>query len=279
MDALTLLKRAKEKLQERIKSPYLEAEIILSHLLGIDRYKIYVENIIVPKEISKKFLRLIDKRSERIPLGYLIKKIYFYNCEFIIEKGVFIPRPETELVVEKIIDLYKKYFYPKKIKILDIGTGCGNIAIALAKNIDNCFVLGIDINKKSLEIAYKNANLNKVRKKLKFLFSNLFKNIKEEFEIIVSNPPYVSEREYKKLEEEVKKEPKRALIGGQDGLKVIRKILKESVFYLKKNGFLIIEIGYNQAEKIKKIIPPALQLFSIEKDFSSLERIMVFKKL
>lgn len=279
MDALTLLKKAKEKLQKRIKSPYLEAEIILSHLLGIERYKIYVENIIVPKEISKKFLRLIDKRSERIPLGYLIKKIYFYNCEFIIEKGVFIPRPETELVVEKIIDLYKKYFYPKKIKILDIGTGCGNIAIALAKNIDNCFVVGIDINKKSLEIAYKNANLNKVRKKIKFLFSNLFKNIKEEFEIIVSNPPYVSEREYKKLEEEVKKEPKRALIGGQDGLKVIRKILKESVFYLKKNGFLIIEIGYNQAEKIKKIIPPALQLFSIEKDFSSLERIMVFKKL
>jgi len=280
VDALTFLKKTEKELQKKgISSPRIELEILLSHILGIERYKIYIEKIFLSEKIQKKLLKLIEERKKRIPTAYLTKKIYFYDCEFIIEKGVFIPRPETELLVEKTINLYKEYFYPKKVKILDIGTGCGNIAITLAKNIDNCLVTGIDFSKKSLKIAHRNVFLNNVEKKVNLLFSNIFSEIKEKFEIIVSNPPYVSENEYKKLEKEITKEPKRALIGGKDGLKIIEKILKGSLYHLKKNGFLIIEIGYNQAPKIRKFVPPELKLFSIEKDFSSFERIMVFKKI
>lgn len=279
MDGLTAIKYAEKELKEKsIESPRLEAEIILSNLLGIERFKIYTEKIFINEKLFKKFLKLIEKRKKRIPLSYITKKIYFYNCEFKIENGVFIPRPETELLVEKTIQLYKNYFYPKKVKILDIGTGCGNISICLAKNIENCKVTGVDISKKSLYISYKNAILNKVEKKIKFIISNVFDKINEKFEIIVSNPPYVSKNEYENLEEEIKKEPKRALIGGIDGLKIIRKIISGSPVYLKKNGFLIIEIGFNQAPEIKKITPSNLEIFSIEKDFFSFDRIMVFKK-
>lgn len=279
MDGLTAIKYAEKELKEKsIESPRLEAEIILSSLLGIERFKIYTEKIFINEKLFKKFLKLIEKRKKRIPLSYITKKIYFYNCEFKIENGVFIPRPETELLVEKTIQLYKNYFYPKKVKILDIGTGCGNISICLAKNIENCKVTGVDISKKSLYISYKNAILNKVEKKIKFIISNVFDKINEKFEIIVSNPPYVSKNEYENLEEEIKKEPKRALIGGIDGLKIIRKIISGSPVYLKKNGFLIIEIGFNQAPEIKKITPSNLEIFSIEKDFFSFDRIMVFKK-
>lgn len=279
MDGLTAIKYAEKELKEKsIESPRLEAEIILSNLLGIERFKIYTEKIFINEKLFKKFLKLIEKRKKRIPLSYITKKIYFYNCEFKIENGVFIPRPETELLVEKTIQLYKNYFYPKKVKILDIGTGCGNISICLAKNIENCKVTGVDISKKSLYISYKNAILNKVEKKIKFIISNVFDKINEKFEIIVSNPPYVSKNEYENLGEEIKKEPKRALIGGIDGLKIIRKIISGSPVYLKKNGFLIIEIGFNQAPEIKKITPSNLEIFSIEKDFFSFDRIMVFKK-
>jgi release factor glutamine methyltransferase len=279
VDGLTAIKYAEKELKEKsIESPRLEAEIILSSLLGIERFKIYTEKIFINEKLFKKFLKLIEKRKKRIPLSYITKKIYFYNCEFKIENGVFIPRPETELLVEKTIQLYKNYFYPKKVKILDIGTGCGNISICLAKNIENCKVTGVDISKKSLYISYKNAILNKVEKKIKFIISNVFDKINEKFEIIVSNPPYVSKNEYENLEEEIKKEPKRALIGGIDGLKIIRKIISGSPVYLKKNGFLIIEIGFNQAPEIKKITPSNLEIFSIEKDFFSFDRIMVFKK-
>jgi len=279
VDGLTAIKYAEKELKEKsIESPRLEAEIILSNLLGIERFKIYTEKIFINEKLFKKFLKLIEKRKKRIPLSYITKKIYFYNCEFKIENGVFIPRPETELLVEKTIQLYKNYFYPKKVKILDIGTGCGNISICLAKNIENCKVTGVDISKKSLYISYKNAILNKVEKKIKFIISNVFDKINEKFEIIVSNPPYVSKNEYENLGEEIKKEPKRALIGGIDGLKIIRKIISGSPVYLKKNGFLIIEIGFNQAPEIKKITPSNLEIFSIEKDFFSFDRIMVFKK-
>ncbi len=275
-----LLKSIKNEFQKyNLDSPCLEAEIIISEVLEIERYKIYVENIEISESKYKKIKELVEKRKKRIPLQYLIKKVHFYDCEFKIEKGVFIPRPETELLVEKTIDIYRQYFYPKKVKILDIGTGIGNISIALAKNIENCEVIGVDISKKSLRIAYENLILNKLEKKVKFLLSDIYENIDDKFELIVSNPPYIKEDQYEKLPKEVKKEPKKALIAGKDGLKIIKKILKDVSYYLKKNGFLIIEIGNNQVKEIKKIIPKGLYLLEVKKDLSSFDRIMVFKKI
>ncbi|MFN4226564.1 MAG: peptide chain release factor N(5)-glutamine methyltransferase [Candidatus Ratteibacteria bacterium] len=280
MNLKDLLNSIKDEFQKcNIDSPYLEAEIIISEVFEIERYKIYTEDIKVSESEYKKIKELVEKRKKRIPLPYIIKKVHFYDCEFKIKKGIFIPRPETELLVEKTINIYNQYFYPKKVKILDIGIGCGNISIALAKNIENCKVIGVDISKKSLKVACENAVLNKVEKKVKFLFSDLFENVNDKFELIVSNPPYIREDEYEKLTEEIKKEPKKSLIGGKDGLKIIKKILKEANYYLKKNGFLIIEIGYAQTKEIKKIIPQELILFEVKKDFSSFDRIMVFKKI
>lgn len=262
----------------KIENPKKESEILISNLLGIENYKIYTEKIDVPWKIIEKYLKLIFERIKGIPVQYLTGKVYFFNCEFKIKKGIFIPRQETELLVEKAIKIYNENFYPKKVKILDIGTGCGNIAISLAKNIKNCYIIGTDISKKSLEISEENAILNGVNDKIKFKFSNLFSKIDEKFDIIVSNPPYVSEIDYKSLCKEVKNEPKRALIAGKDGLKFIKRIIERSGKFLKKKGFLIIEIGYNQFEMIKNFIPDGLNLISFDKDYSKYVRILTFKK-
>ncbi|MCS7179832.1 MAG: peptide chain release factor N(5)-glutamine methyltransferase [bacterium] len=280
MNLLTLLKEGTEILKkEKIENPHLEVELILSHLMRIERYKIYTDRIEIPTQTYKRFLKLLEKRKKRIPLAYILKKITFYDSDFIIKKGIFIPRPETELLINTTIKIYNKFLFPKKVKILDIGTGCGNISVILAKNIKNCFITSIDISKKAIEVAKKNAELNDVTKKIKFLISDVFSNIKDRFDVIVSNPPYISRHEYENLDREVKMEPKRALIAGKDGLKIIKKILFESDFYLKEKGFLIIEIGYNQLNEIKKIIPSHLSLILIEKDLSNFDRILVFKKL
>jgi release factor glutamine methyltransferase len=280
VEILTLLKIGAEILKEnKIESSQLEVEILLSFLLGIERYKIYTEKIEVDKNFVNRFLKLIEKRKKGIPIQYITKKVNFFDSEFKIEKGVFIPRPETEILVEKTIQIYKENFYPKKVKIFDIGTGCGNIAICLAKNIENCYVVGTDISKKAVKLAEENAILNNVENKVEFRYSNIFSDIDGIFEIIVSNPPYVSETEYEKLSKEVKNEPKKALIAGKDGLKIIKKILDDVSNFLKKNGFLIMEIGKGQKGKIERMNLKGIEISGFLDDNSGIKRVAIFKKL
>jgi release factor glutamine methyltransferase len=280
VEILTLLKIGAEILKEnKIESSQLEVEILLSFLLGIERYKIYTEKIEVDKNFVNRFLKLIEKRKKGIPIQYITKKVNFFDSEFKIEKGVFIPRPETEILVEKTIQIYKENFYTKKVKILDIGTGCGNIAICLAKNIENCYVIGTDISKKAVKLAEENAILNNVENKVEFRYSNIFSDIDGIFEIIVSNPPYVSETEYEKLSKEVKNEPKKALIAGKDGLKIIKKILYDVSNFLKKNGYLIMEIGKGQKEKIERMNLKGIEISGFLNDYSGIKRVAIFKKL
>jgi protein-(glutamine-N5) methyltransferase, release factor-specific len=280
VEILTLLKIGAEILKEnKIESSQLEVEILLSFLLGIEGYKIYTEKIEVDKNFVNRFLKLIEKRKKGIPIQYITKKVNFFDSEFKIEKGVFIPRPETEILVEKTIQIYKENFYPKKVKILDIGTGCGNIAICLAKNIENCYVVGTDISKKAVKLAEENAILNNVENKVEFRYSNIFSDIDGIFEIIVSNPPYVSETEYEKLSKEVKNEPKKALIAGKDGLKIIKKILDDVSNFLKKNGFLIMEIGKGQKGKIERMNLKGIEISGFLDDYSGIKRVAIFKKL
>jgi release factor glutamine methyltransferase len=280
VEILTLLKIGAEILKEnKIESSQLEVEILLSFLLGIEGYKIYTEKIEVDKNFVNRFLKLIEKRKKGIPIQYITKKVNFFDSEFKIEKGVFIPRPETEILVEKTIQIYKENFYPKKVKILDIGTGCGNMAICLAKNIENCYVVGTDISKKAVKLAEENAILNNVENKVEFRYSNIFSDIDGIFEIIVSNPPYVSETEYEKLSKEVKNEPKKALIAGKDGLKIIKKILDDVSNFLKKNGFLIMEIGKGQKGKIERMNLKGIEISGFLDDYSGIKRVAIFKKL
>ncbi len=280
MEVIDLLKIGTEILKKnKIESPQLEVEILLSFLLGIDRYRIYTDKLKVDRSFVSKFFKLIEKRRKGFPIQYITKKVNFFDSEFKIEKGVFIPRPETELLVEKIIQIYMENFYPEKVKILDIGTGCGNIAICLAKNIKNCYIKGTDISKKALRLAEENAILNGVKGKVEFKYSNIFSNIDEIFDIIVSNPPYVSETEYKNLSKEVKNEPKKALIAGKDGLKIIKKILNKAFYFLRKNGFLILEIGKGQKEMIENMSLNRIEILDFLSDYSGIERIAIFKKL
>ena len=275
---ISLLKVATDILKKHnIEDAYLNAEILLSHILGKEREKLYAEDIEMDRKKIGLFFKLVKKRCRRIPLQYLTGKANFFGYSFFVENGVFIPRPETEILVEKTIEIYKNFFYPQKIKILDIGTGCGNIAITLAKEIENSYIIGTDISKKSIKIAQKNSIYHNVEEKTEFIRKNLFPE-EGKFHIIVTNPPYIPKSEIKNLQEEVKKEPLIAIDGGVDGLKYIREILNGAEKYLYKNGFLIMEIGENQTSLIKEEVKEKnLKLIKIEKDLQNFERICIFK--
>ncbi|MCD6407483.1 peptide chain release factor N(5)-glutamine methyltransferase, partial [bacterium] len=211
---------------------------------------------------------------------YITGKVNFYGHDFFIEKGVFIPRPETEILVENVLKIWKEKFYPQKIKILDIGTGCGNIGITLAKEIKNCKVVGIDISEKALTVAKKNARYHRVKSKIEFVKGDLFPEKKRKFHIIVSNPPYIPSDEIPLLPEEVKKEPREAVNGGENGMEKLIKIISNSSEFLYNNGYLFLEIGYNQGEIIEKLDAGKynLECLKIIKDFNGIKRVAILRK-
>ena len=264
--------------KNKIEEPRKNAEVLLSFVLNKPLYYIYTEDVFVPPKIISHYNKLLKKRASGIPLQYLIKKVNFYGYDFSVQKGVFIPRPETELLVEKTVERYNRYFSPSRIKILDIGTGCGNIAITLAKEIKKSVVVATDISEKAIKTADYNAKIHGVENRIKLLKVNLFPLEKGRFHIIVSNPPYIPHPEISLLDREVKMEPHRALCGGKDGLSIIRKILKEGDKFLYRGGFLLMEIGYNQVDSIKEIVCN-LKLTGIEKDLAGIERVVIFQNL
>lgn len=224
------------------------------------------------KNERKKFIEIVEKLKNGIPLGYILKEEKFFDLDLGVKEGVFIPRPETEFLVNYVLNLNLK----KKIKIMDIGTGSGAIAISIKKNLKFSSLFASDISLKSLFQAKKNAK--KYKLKINFFCGDLFKPVKGKFDLIVSNPPYIPEEFMKKLPENVKKEPEIALNGGFEGLKIIDKILKNAKFFLKKDGFLIMEIGENQFKKIKKNgIKLGYNFVDKVKDFLNIERIISFK--
>jgi len=274
-----LLKSTKILRDKKIDEPYLNSEILLAYCLRKERIDLYSKDLIITSQLLKKYFALIKKRTKGIPLQYLIGKVNFYGYDFQIKKGVFIPRPETEILVEETIKIYKKYFSPNIIKILDIGTGCGNIAISLGKEIENCHITATDISEDALKLAKENAYLLNVKNKIKFIKTNFFSCLNDKFHIIISNPPYIPENELKNLPLEVKKEPELALNGGKFGLVYIQKILKQGWKYLFENGFLILEIGKGQGDFLKKEKFFSLKLIKFVNDLNNIERIVVLKKI
>lgn len=218
----------------------------------------------------------LKKLNKNIPVQYIVGNVNFYGNKLLVNENVLIPRFETEGLVEKTVDYAKKLFN-KKINILDIGTGSGAIAITLAKKLE-CKVDAVDISEKALEVARENAKINNTN--IHFIHSNIFQNVKNKYDLIISNPPYISKDE--KIDEKVKNnEPHIALYANNNGLEFYEKILREVNNYIKKPGIISFEIGMTQGEEIKRIINKYLKTenISIEKDLTGKDRyIFIFLK-
>ncbi len=234
------------------ESPGIETRAILSKSLKIDSWEIYAHpEKRVTAELQTLFEQLIRQRLSGKPLAYVTGEKEFFSRSFLVKPCVLIPRPETEIVAEVAIETARGFKNPR---ILDLGTGSGCLAVTVSLEAGKCEVFASDISAQALAIAKKNAEINKA--KVHFINSFLFGSFaKFSFDMIISNPPYVSEDEYTNLSEEIKlHEPRAALVGGRDGLWFFRKIAAESRGALREGGFLLLETGAGQADKVEKIL-------------------------
>ena len=253
-----ILIKANSILKENgIEDSNLKARILLSDLLGKNKeYLMIHDDEEIEDGLSDIFFEKIERLKNHEPLQYVINRQEFMGFEFYVDKNVLIPQPDTENLVEEIILLTELLRKNEKteLRILDMCTGSGAIAISISKLIRNCLVYASDISQEALKIAEENSSRNQAN--VLFFESDLFEKISElyKFDIIVSNPPYIESNTINSLSEEVKKEPILALDGGEDGLDFYREIVKESKKYLNPNGYLAFEIGYNQRENVERIL-------------------------
>ena len=236
--------------QNNIEDASLKTRILLAFTIGKEKeYLITHDDKELSKEICLKFENYIKRILEHEPIQYITGKQEFMKLEFFVNENVLVPRTDTEILVEEALDIINK----NKLKtVLDLCTGSGAIAISVAKYGDVEKVLATDISPKALEVTNKNIDKHKV--KVKTLESDLFDNINEKFDIIISNPPYIETEVIESLAEDVKREPKLALDGGKDGLDIYRKIIEKAWKYLNEEGFLALEIGYNQKKSVLNLI-------------------------
>lgn len=256
--------------------PRNEIELLIMNVCGLKKIDLIMKSD--ERLLEEDILRikeLIKKRLKGIPLQYLLGNQEFMGLNFVVTEDVLIPRQDTEILVEEIISRYKN---ESNLKILDIGTGSGAISISLAKFLNKSQIFSIDISKEALMVAKFNAKKNDVADQIVFVQSNLFENltVKESFDIIVSNPPYIPSKDILALQSEVKDyEPMLALDGGEDGLDYYREITKKSVAYLKKNGLLAYEIGYDQGIDVSKMLRNDFHHIEIIKDLQKHDRVVL----
>ena len=253
MKALEVIKIGSNLLKEKKISSYiLDSEILLSKTLNKPREEILInlDQIVNEKNISV-FKAYLQRRSKKEPIAYILEEKEFWSKKFNVNKNTLIPRPETELLVDKLLKIYKE----KKISILDIGTGSGCIIISLLNNLKQSNGTGIDICKNAILMAKKNALKYKLSNRVKFFNKSLENVFAKKFDLIVSNPPYIEKKDIKNLSEDIKRyEPIIALDGGNDGLDLIKKVIYKSKDILKLNGLLALEIGNEQIKKVSKIL-------------------------
>ena len=253
MNILELINYGSSRLKiESIPSHKLDSEILLSKVLGINREQVLInlDQKIKTKNIIK-FNKLIKRRSSKEPVAYLLQEKEFWSKKFEINRYTLIPRPETELLVEQLVHIFKS----KSINILDIGTGSGCILISLLSELKNSFGHGLEVSKNAVLTAQNNANIHGLRNKIKLHTRSFTKFYGKKFDLIVSNPPYIEKFLMKNLKDDIKKfEPKIALEGGIDGLDVIKKVIYKAKEILKINGVLALEIGNKQHLKVSKIL-------------------------
>lgn len=260
-------------------TPRLDTELLLQKALGdVDRLYIHLNlNKELTEEQEIKFIGFAKERLNGRPIAYIVENREFMGLDFFVKEGILIPRPDTETLVEEIIEICKG---KKDVSILDIGTGSGAITVSLAKYIENSKVMSFDVSEIALEIAKKNAIINEVDEKIKYINSDLFTAISDsniKFDIIVSNPPYIKKQDIETLHTQVKDyEPYNALEGGEDGLDFYRKITEQGKKYLNRCGILAYEVGHNQAEDVINIMKSnGYKKIYTKKDIQGIDRVVI----
>ena len=280
MNIQTAVQKAQLFLKKKnIKTPVLDSQILMSEAIKKEK-KFIILNF--DKEISNKsfeyFDKLIHQRARGEPIAYLVKKKYFWKYQFSVNRDVLIPRPDTEVLIEEVLKLTKN---KDNLNLLDVGVGSGCILISILKDKKNFYGTGIDISKKSLDTCKINGENLGVINRLKLFKSDIDNFHFRKYDLIISNPPYIEKNKLKYLEKDVIGfEPKQALDGGIDGLSEISKVINRSSELIKKNGFLILEIGFDQKCKVKKILEKkGFYIKKIVRDLSNNDRCIVSKKI
>ena len=275
-----ILKKGSNFLKKsKVKNPYLDTELILSKVTNKKREELLlnINNKLKNKDIIK-FKNYLIRRYKKEPIAYILGYKHFWKHKFLINKSVLIPRPDTELIIEETLRHLPK---DKSKKILDVGTGSGCIVISLLKERPKCIATAIDICKNAINIAKTNAKLHQLENKINFIIIDVDKYKSNYYDLVVSNPPYVSNIELNRLDDDIKfHEPMSALSGGHSGFKDLKKVIIKSKKLLKINGKLILEIGHRQKNQCSKIlIKNGYYINQISKDLSGKDRCIVSTKL
>ena len=276
MNIQTAIQKGKLCLKEKkIKTSDLDSQILMSKAIN-KKKKFIILNF--NKKLSKKnleyFYNLIDQRANGKPIAYIVEKKDFWKYEFLVSKDVLIPRPDTEIIIEQVLELTKN---KNKLNFLDIGVGSGCLILSILKEKKSFYGTGIDISNKCLSITRVNGHKLGVINRVKLFKSDIDNFQYDKYDLIISNPPYIKKNDLKYLEKDIIGfEPKKALDGGVDGLSEIRKVIYKSSELLKKNGLLILEIGFDQKNKVKRILQnKRFYIKKIVKDLSNNDRCII----
>jgi release factor glutamine methyltransferase len=280
MNIENILNRGTDILRSNnIPNPHLDSEILLSASINKDKRHIILNSKeILNEEQLGNFISLIKRRKNGEPIAYLINKKEFWKEQFFVTKDVLIPRPDTELIVEQVLKIYPK---KSQSQVLDIGIGSGCILLSILKERSNFYGIGIDISKKSINVSKFNAKQLNVTNRVKFFHSSIDNFNNGKYDLIVSNPPYINLLSLKYLEKDVVNfEPKLALSGGFDGYSKIRKVIYKASILIKKNGKFILEIGFNQKNKVIEILKKeGFYVNKAIKDYGNNDRCIISTKI
>jgi release factor glutamine methyltransferase len=276
----TVIQKGYQRLWEKnIKTALLDSELLLANVIDKSREFIILNSKYnIKKKEYDSFQRMIKQRSEGKPIAYLTNNKSFWKYEFFVNERVLIPRPDTEIIIEQVLKIYKK---KNKINFLDIGFGSGCILLSILKERKDFFATGIDISNDALKVCNINAYKLGVKNRIRLFKSDIDKFSLGKYDLIISNPPYIKNLDLKYLEKDViKYEPKLALDGGLDGISEIRKVIKKSSELIKNGGKLILEIAYNQKNEVKKLLRKnCFYINSVIKDYANNDRCIISTKI
>ena len=274
-----MLKEAKKKLIEnKIEDAGIIARVLLQFVLKLNRNELVLkQEEVMPEEQMREYEINIEKIIKGIPLQYITNNCEFYGLNFYVNENVLIPQPDTEILVEEVIKIVKENDFNK---VIDMCSGSGCIGISIAKNVDLVELTMLDIDRLALEVSKINSKKLLQNRKINFIESDMFEELEEEFDVIVSNPPYIETNTIKTLSRQVQNEPISALDGGEDGLEYYKILIEESHKYLSDNGYLCMEIGYNQKNEVIELLKENGNYENIyaKKDLSGNDRIVVAQR-